>query len=89
MQADEGEMLTLSTKHPLKSHKHLSLFLTFHDSLIKVPSSEIKTFKKRNLDACKGVSPRQIQISMNDEWRVVLKTKRDLFEWLVLFQPEL
>ena len=26
---------------------------------------------------------------MNDEWRGAFNTKRDLFEWLVLFQPEL
>jgi len=58
VEADEGEMITLSTNHPPKSHNHLSVLLTFHDPLPKVPSSRIRTYKEWNLDASKGVPPK-------------------------------
>jgi len=89
VRTDVGEMLTLSSNHQQKSHEHLSLFLTFPKQLPKVPSSEIRTFKGRNLDASKGIPPNQIQINMGNEWKRVSKVKRDLFKWLILFQPEM
>jgi len=39
VEADEGEMLTLDTHHPPRSHEHLNLFLTFSEPLLKAPNS--------------------------------------------------
>ena len=36
-----------------------------------------------------GFPSKPDSISMNDKWRGAFMTKRDLFQWLVLFQAEL
>ena len=46
VKADEGEMLTLGTNHPPKSHEHLSLFLSSSEPLLKACNSEITSFKE-------------------------------------------
>jgi len=47
VEADEGEMLTLGTDHPPRSHEHQRLFLTFSEPLLKAPNSELRAFEER------------------------------------------
>jgi len=82
-------MLTLGTNHPPKNHEHLTLFLTSSEPLLKASNFENRTFKEWVQAKSKGSPPNQIQVRMNDEWKRISKVKRDLFEWLILFQPEL
>ena len=89
VKANEGELLTLGTNHPPKSHKHVILFLTTSEPLPKVSNPRIRTFKEWNLDTFEGFSQNLIQTSINFKWRGAFKTKRDSFKWLVLFQPKL
>jgi len=89
MEADEGQMLTLGTNHPLRSHEHLSLFLTFSEPLLKTPNSELKASEERVQRKSKEYTPNHIQISKGNEWNGVSKNMRDLFTWMILFQPEL
>ena len=35
VEADKGDMLTLGTNNPPRSHEHLSLFLTFGEPMLK------------------------------------------------------
>ena len=88
VKTDEGEMLSLSTSHPQKNHEHLSIFPSSGEPLPKVSIFEIRAFKEWVQDKSEGSSPNQIQISMGNEWKRAYKTKRDLFKWLVLFQPD-
>jgi len=89
VEADEGEMLTLGTNHRPRSHEHLSLFLTFGELLLKAPNSELTAFKEKDQGRSEGSPPNQIQISKGNERKRVSKIKRDLFEWMILFHPEL
>ena len=54
VEADEGEVLSLDTHHPLRSHKHLSLPTTFHEppTLSPIPP----TPKTLNKNFCQSIS---------------------------------
>ena len=88
VKTDAGQMLSLSTSHPPKNHVHISLFLTFGEPLPKVSNFEIRAFKEGVQDKSEGSPPNQILISKGNEWKGAYKTKKDLFKWLVLFQPD-
>jgi len=53
-----------------------------------VSNFKIRVFKEWVQDKSKGSHPNQIQISKGNEWERAYKTKKDLFRWLVLFQPD-
>jgi len=89
VEADEGDMPTLGTNHPPWSHEHLSLFLTFGEQLLQAPNSELTGFEERVQNKSKEPPPNNIHISKGSERKRVSKNKRDLFEWMILFQPEL
>ena len=89
IEADESDMLTLGTNHPPRSHEHLILFLTFGEPLLKGPNSELRAFDERIQSNSKESPPNNIQTSKGNNWKRDSKIKRDLFEWMILFQPEL
>ena len=89
MEADEGDMLTLDTNHPPRSHEHLSLFLTFGELLLKAANSELRAIEKVVQSKSKESPPNNIQIIKGNDWKRVSKIKRYLFEWMMLFQQEL
>jgi len=113
VEADEGEVLSLDTHHPLRSHKHLSLPTTFHEPLtfsptppmpkaltqnfcqlhseplLKAPNFELRAFEELVRSKYKKSPTSTIQISEGRVKKRVSKFKRDLFSWLILFQPEL
>jgi len=57
VEVDEGEMLTLDTNHPPRSHERLSLFLTFSEPLLKAPNFKLRAFKERVQGKSKGSPP--------------------------------
>ena len=63
VETHEGEMLSLSTSHPQKNHKHLSIFLSSGELLPKVSNFKIRAFKEWVQDKSEGSPPSQIQIS--------------------------
>ena len=54
VETDEGEMHSLSTSHPQKNHKHLSIFLSSGELLPKVSNFKIRAFKEWVQDKSKG-----------------------------------
>ena len=87
VKTDESEMLSLSTSYPQKNHEHLSLFLTSGELLPKVSKFEIGDCKEWVQPKSEGSPSNHIQIDVGNEWKGAFKTKKDLFKWLVLFQP--
>ena len=87
VKTDESEMLSLSTSYPQKNHEHLSLFLTSGELLPKVSKFEIGDCKEWVQPKSEGSPSNHIQIGVGNEWKGAFKTKKDLFKWLVLFQP--
>ena len=89
VEVDEGDMLTLDTNHTPRSHEHLSVFLTFGEPLLKAPNSKLRAFEEVVQGKYKVSRPNKIQISKGNDWKRVSEIKRDLLEWMILFQPEL
>jgi len=46
VKADEGDMLTLDTHHPPRSHEYLGLFLTFGEPSLNAPNFELRAIKE-------------------------------------------
>jgi len=89
VEVDEGDMLTLGTSHPPRSHEHLSLFLNFSEPLLEAPNSELRAFEEVVQSKSKDSPLISIEISKGNDWKKVYKIKRDLFVWMILFQPKL
>jgi len=87
IEAEEGEILTLTT-HPSPKDKedHSLLFISFGEPPILSPTpSPPQTLKHKFCQTPTCL----IQTSKGKGKQRVSKLKRDLFAWLILFQPEL
>jgi len=89
VEADEYDMLTLDTHDPPRSNEHLSLLLTFDESSLNAPNFELRLLNEVVQNKSEASSMYTIQTSMGNNRKKVSKSKRDLFTWLILFQPEL
>jgi len=89
VEADEGDMLTLDTHHPPRSHEHLILFLTSREPSLNAPNSELRAIKPVVQTKPEGSPTNNIQTSKGNDWKRISKVKIDLSEWMILFQPEL
>ena len=113
VEANKGDMLTLNTHHPPRSHEHLSLPTTFYESqahssipptpkaltqnfcqkhskpLLTTPNFELRVSEEVVRDTFHESPMPTIPINKGKVRKRVSKFKRDLFDWLILFQPEL
>ena len=90
LKANEREKLTFATPQPPRDKEgHNPLSISFGE-----PSnhpSDPPTLKSLNLKLCQFKEPPACPIP-NSKGKVkkrVCKTKRDLFSWMILFQPEM
>ena len=113
VEANKGDMLTLNTHHPPRSHEHLSLPTTFYEPpilsptptppktlkpnfcqsiskpFLKAPNSTLRAYEEMVQSMFKESPSSPIPISKGKVKKRVSKYKRDLFDWLILFQPNL
>ena len=89
VEVDEDDMLTLGTNHPPRIHEHLNLFLSFGELTLEAPNSELRAFEEVVQSKSKDSPLISIEISKGNDWKKVYKIKRDLFVWMILFQPKL
>jgi len=87
VETDEGAKLTFATPHPPKDREdHSLLFISFGEPPILSPTpSPPPTLKHKFCQTPTCL----IQTSKGKGKQRVSKIKRDLFAWLILFQPEL
>ena len=87
VEAEKGEILTLTTHPPPKDKEdHSLLFISFGEPPILSPTrSPPQTLKHKFCQTPTCL----IQTSKGKGKKRVSKVKRDLFDWLILFQPEL
>jgi len=82
-------MLTLDNQHPPSNNEHLGLLLTFDEPSLNAPKSELRVLKEVVQNKYEASPTYTIQTSMGNDRKKVSKIKRDLFAWLILFQPKL
>jgi len=66
----------------------LSLLLTCDEPSLNAPNFELRVLEEVVQGKFEGSPPSNIQTSKGNDWGKVSKIKRDLFTWLILFQPE-
>jgi len=67
VEADEGDMPTLDTHHPPRSHELLSLFLTFGEPSLNAPNSELRAIKEVVLRKFEGSPTNNIQTGKGND----------------------
>ena len=87
LEDDEGDMLNLDALRPPRSNEHLDLLLTYDEPSLNAPNSQLRVLEEVVQGKFEGSPQSNVQISKGNEKKRISKFKTDLFEWLILFQP--
>jgi len=84
-----GEPLNVSPTHPITKTLKSNFCHPIAEPLLNAPNSELRVLKEVVQSKTKKSPMSNIQISKGKVEERVSKFKRDLFSWLILFQPEM